>query len=534
VNNSSGKSQKKKWRDFKQAREWARTLGLMTDKDWREYRKNGLPADIPSNPDREYKHLDEWVDMRDFLGNTNPSQNKIEWLSYLQAQEWAFSEGIKTQVEWRKRAKEESFPRNIYKAPDISYEEFTSWPEFLRNLTRMSTRRTSKGKSPYRKFEAAQEWARSQPVLSKLHWDYLAKMNKIPLDIPTNLKSYSEFKGMNEFLGNNVKGRASIKESIIALELSLFFKIETQVKITGDDFEKYIDIVIPKKNVLIEYDGSRWHRNSEKADRLVSEHLRKNGWTVVRIREEPLEKLSDLDLILSSKTPEILVCKAVVKHLVDTRILNTEFELAKATYYLWTDEFEVLDTDLASLKWLPFDEAHEQVLKLRLKSEAEWRANVDRLPENIPRKPTAVYFYSWEGWGHWLGTGNEKGSTDHMGFEEARTYVRSLKLSDARDYRVFRRQHPTARIPSDPHKYYSKWISWMDWLGTEKTAKRKRDWIEFEEAVKIARKLGLTSEAQWREFRKTTTNFPPELPKAPAQLYGRTKEWKGWPYFLKG
>lgn len=74
----------------------------------------------------------------------------------------------------------------------------------------------------------------------------------------------------------------------------------------------------------------------------------------------------------------------------------------------------------------------------------------------------------------------------------------------------------------------------MDWLGTEKTAKRKRDWIKFEEAVEIARKLDLRSEAEWRDFKKTTTNFPKDLPKSPEHIYGVRNEWRGWQYFLKG
>jgi hypothetical protein len=77
VNNNSGNFKKKKWRDFKQAREWAHTLGLMTDQDWREYRKKGLPVDIPSNPDRDYNHEPEWVDMRDFLKNALHSSAKV-------------------------------------------------------------------------------------------------------------------------------------------------------------------------------------------------------------------------------------------------------------------------------------------------------------------------------------------------------------------------------------------------------------------------------------------------------------------------
>ena len=69
----------------------------------------------------------------------------------------------------------------------------------------------------------------------------------------------------------------------------------------------------------------------------------------------------------------------------------------------------------------------------------------------------------------------------------------------------------------------------MDWLGTEKTANRDREWPSFDCAVKTARGLGLKSEKEWRKFTKNN-EFPNHLPKAPESVY--KTEWKGWPYFL--
>lgn len=83
-----------------------------------------------------------------------------------------------------------------------------------------------------------------------------------------------------------------------------------------------------------------------------------------------------------------------MKHLVEIKILNTTSELSKAKDYLSDDEFKVLKKDLTLLKWLPFEKAHEEVLKLELRSETEWRAVRSSLPENIPRNPNEVYFYS--------------------------------------------------------------------------------------------------------------------------------------------
>ena len=57
------------WRDFQEAREYARSLGLDSVKKWEEWSNEGgeRPSDIPSNPNRIYKNKG-WKSWPDFLG----------------------------------------------------------------------------------------------------------------------------------------------------------------------------------------------------------------------------------------------------------------------------------------------------------------------------------------------------------------------------------------------------------------------------------------------------------------------------------
>jgi hypothetical protein len=72
-----------------------------------------------------------------------------------------------------------------------------------------------------------------------------------------------------------------------------------------------VDMVAPRLRLVVEFDGSYWHSKpgAEERDRLKAEGLRAAGWTVVRIREEPLTALSDSDVVVPvrSTTHETVV-----------------------------------------------------------------------------------------------------------------------------------------------------------------------------------------------------------------------------------
>jgi hypothetical protein len=58
--------------------------------------------------------------------------------------------------------------------------------------------------------------------------------------------------------------------------------------------EHRVDIIIPSggglrgKGVIVEYDGSHWHREKLEADTAKAASLTRAGWTVVRVREGDL------------------------------------------------------------------------------------------------------------------------------------------------------------------------------------------------------------------------------------------------------
>jgi very-short-patch-repair endonuclease len=62
-----------------------------------------------------------------------------------------------------------------------------------------------------------------------------------------------------------------------------------------------IDIFIPKLNLCIEFDGSYWHKDKRDIDKIKSEMLFEEGFKLIRVREEPLKKIYDTDVI--SKQP---------------------------------------------------------------------------------------------------------------------------------------------------------------------------------------------------------------------------------------
>ena len=85
-------------------------------------------------------------------------------------------------------------------------------------------------------------------------------------------------------------------------------RIYTELKYIFPDTEhKHIlqkrefDVFIPSLKLAIEFDGSYWHRNADSKDRRKNEFCRQMGIKMVRVRQEPLKKILDTDVIVSKK-----------------------------------------------------------------------------------------------------------------------------------------------------------------------------------------------------------------------------------------
>jgi hypothetical protein len=100
-------------------------------------------------------------------------------------------------------------------------------------------------------------------------------------------------------------GYGSSQEIRIYCELkALFSDIKFRHRIEG----KEIDIFLPQIGIGIEYDGAIYHQN------LIDEDLAKNALMaslelhLIRVRERPLEPISDLDVITPTRRTMLINC----------------------------------------------------------------------------------------------------------------------------------------------------------------------------------------------------------------------------------
>ena len=84
-------------------------------------------------------------------------------------------------------------------------------------------------------------------------------------------------------------------EIYLACELATFFgdidPDRTHSITTPEGVSMDVDIMIPSQNLVIEYDGSYWHKDKLNTDVRKTEMLQSAGWDVLRIREYPLERV---------------------------------------------------------------------------------------------------------------------------------------------------------------------------------------------------------------------------------------------------
>ena len=185
------------WRDFEEARDYARGLGLKSQKEWQEWSTSGeRPPDIPSNADRVYKD-EGWNGWSDFLGY-RPGR---EWRDFEEARDYARTLGLKSVKEWSEWSKSGNRPPDIPSHPERDYkgEGWKGYVDFL-------------GYGPageWRGFEEARDYVRSLGLKSQKEWQEWSKSGNRPPDIPSHPeRDYKGegWKGYVDFLGYGPAG----------------------------------------------------------------------------------------------------------------------------------------------------------------------------------------------------------------------------------------------------------------------------------------------------------------------------------------
>lgn len=124
------------------------------------------------------------------------------------------------------------------------------------------------------------------------------------------------------YLGSRCKkctSNQSILEKTIISELSgkvLNIKVVPLYKLLNDE----CDIYLPDYGIIIEVDGYHWHKNKLDQDQEKSERIIKEGFSLIRLREKRLPKISNkkiIEILYDEKEPDFDVCKRLVGILQD-------------------------------------------------------------------------------------------------------------------------------------------------------------------------------------------------------------------------
>jgi hypothetical protein len=178
--------------------------------------------------------------------------------------------------------------------------------------------------------------------------------------------------------------------------------------------------------------------------------------------------------------------------------------------------------------WRSFAEARKFVQSLKLKLRDDWLTycKTNKKPGDIPASPNTVYKDEWIDWGDFLGTNFiPNRNRSYLSYEDARKYVRSLKLKNTIDWNKYcNSKKLPANIPRNPQKIYKdEWTTWKYFIGNE--------FLSFKEASKFVQKLGLKSQTQYEKWCKDG-NRPSFIPATPSKTFKLKGTWTGWGDFL--
>jgi len=184
---------KEKWRPFKEAREFVRSLGLETTWEWEAWAKNGRPMDIPATPQKVY--VDEWKGMTDWLG-----KKKSKWRPFNEAREFVRSLGLVGVTEWQNFSKSGNRPKDIPSSPWNIYPDWEGMPDWM-----------GSGRKPHvfrwRPFKEAREYSRSLGFKTFQEWNAWGKKGLRPKDIPASPHNVyaADWKSREDWLGCGIR-----------------------------------------------------------------------------------------------------------------------------------------------------------------------------------------------------------------------------------------------------------------------------------------------------------------------------------------
>ena len=559
----------REYRPFEEAREFARGLGLTSQREWGRLckgllsEKGVLPDDIPAKPDNTYKNQG-WKGMGDWLGTGTVAPFLREYRPFEEAREFARGLGLKNVNDWKKFCRDsfrnkESLPNDIPAYPNETYrtQGWKSWGDWLGTETVATFLRK------YRPFEQARIYAHDLKLNNQDEWrqfykGLLPEKGELPTDIPrspNHTYRRNGWKSWGDWLGTGTV--ASQLREYRTFEQARKFVHSLRLR-NRDEWKKFCKGLLRNKEAL-----------PSDIPSAPQQAYRRNGWkswgdwlgtgTVAsQLREyrtfEQARKFVH-SLRLRNRDEWKKFCKGLLpeKGELPTDVPANPDHVYKSQGWQSMGDWLGTETVATFLRQRrPFEEARKYARGLGLKSQAGWRKfckglipEKGELPSDIPLSPADTYKnQGWKGWGDWLGTGTIANFfREFRLFEEAREYVQGLGLRNKDEWQKLckgllpEKGELPSDIPTTPNRTYKTqgWQGWGDWLGTGTIAPFLRKYRAFEEARKYIHGLELANRNEWRKFCKGLLPKkglrPNDIPSNPSRTY-KNQGWKNWADWL--
>ncbi|MFC2085772.1 DEAD/DEAH box helicase family protein [Bacteroidota bacterium] len=548
----------REYRPFKEARAFARTLGLGSVAEWTRFckgeipEKGSLPPDIPASPARTYRGHG-WGGMIDWLGTQRTVPRRGPFLPFPEARKFARSLNLASSTEWGKFCAGElsgkgTLPENIPTNPHHVYGK-SGWSGMIDWL---GTDRPRPRRGPYRSFGQARLFARTLGLSSMRAWkqyteDLIDGLPPLPADVPRYPQiSYrnSGWTSWPDWLSSGTPERR--RGDWLPINKAKHFSRSLALT-TGNDWKRYIQGLLPDLPPLpggVPRYPQRAYRDAgwiSWQDWLGPSYSVKRGpwlpFPEARRFVQGLELTSHKDWLQYKKSK----IKGIPS-LPDDIPGSPDSVYKNSGWVSWSDWLGVDTAMRADSRFKDFGVAREYARRLGLKSSGEWRKfakgdllDVGLRPADIPANPRKIYGESgWAGWPDWLGYE----VVSWRSFGKAREFVRGLGLRTHREWRDYVQAEVPGLgpkpedIPSAANLVYgdSGWVSWGDWLGTDSVHPGNVTWRSFEGARDFARSLKLDNGTQWRALCKGQLpekgELPADIPAYPGNVY-MDKGWKG-------
>ncbi len=218
------------WKNFIEARDYVRNLGLDGQVQWRQYCKGELlgydpkPYDIPANPSSIYEKSG-WIDIGDWLGTYRKKRGKDEdpgdtWLPFEEAKRYVHTLGLREYYDWQNYINGHYLnlplkPLDIPKSPNYVYkrEGWSDWADWLRGAS-------DEIKNKPELVKTIDQHSLKRLNINSIEFDY-SHFLQIYKNIPTVTQLLKALKSSTQML------------SIIEIELSANAKDEVEALLLG-------------------------------------------------------------------------------------------------------------------------------------------------------------------------------------------------------------------------------------------------------------------------------------------------------------